>query len=182
MMGESPLVVACEPSALAAARRELEAEGFQICDGFAIPHEPWALRNERLVLCGGVIDWVTLARVLLAAARGAGVIAYAPEEGPILAALVEDLRRLGPVWLRGFGDADAIEPLRHEERELLERLAAGASLKEAAEKLYLSRRTAQRRLARAREALGVRTTAEALVRFGAAGAPPQSAPISRGRG
>ena len=48
---------------------------------------------------------------------------------------------------------------------LLALLAKGRSLSEAAAALYLSRRTADRRLAAARIVLGVATTVEALLAF-----------------
>jgi DNA-binding CsgD family transcriptional regulator len=54
-------------------------------------------------------------------------------------------------------------PLTCDERRLLELLAEGRALGEAAEALHLSRRTADRRLAAARGKLDVRTTAEAVL-------------------
>jgi DNA-binding CsgD family transcriptional regulator len=61
------------------------------------------------------------------------------------------------------GDAGRAFPLTCEERRLLELLADGQALGEAAETLHVSRRTADRRLAAAREKLGVHSTAEAVV-------------------
>jgi DNA-binding NarL/FixJ family response regulator len=55
-------------------------------------------------------------------------------------------------------------PLDEEQRQLLQLLADGLSLAEAAAFLHLSRRTAERRLTEARGALGVTTTAEAVLR------------------
>lgn len=54
---------------------------------------------------------------------------------------------------------DALEP---EQFRLLDLLAAGSTVDEAAAELYLSRRTVQRRLAEIRSALGVSTTAAAV--------------------
>lgn len=54
-------------------------------------------------------------------------------------------------------------PLTCEERRLVELLAGGQALGEAAETLHVSRRTADRRLAAVREKLDVRTTAEAVL-------------------
>jgi DNA-binding CsgD family transcriptional regulator len=59
--------------------------------------------------------------------------------------------------------ADHECPLTGEERRLLDLLADGRALGEAAETLHLSRRTADRRLAAARGKLRVRTTAEAVL-------------------
>jgi len=68
-------------------------------------------------------------------------------------------------------DAVRLEPvalaaeLTPEGLRLLGLLVEGFSLGEAAGSLHLSRRTADRRLAAARRALGAATTAEALVTF-----------------
>ena len=48
-------------------------------------------------------------------------------------------------------------------------LAAGMSVADASRTLFISRRTADRRLAAARITLGVRTTAEAVVAWSRAG-------------
>jgi DNA-binding CsgD family transcriptional regulator len=52
-----------------------------------------------------------------------------------------------------------------DEHRLLDRLAGGKTLGDAGTELHLSRRTADRRLASAREKLGVGTTAEAVVAY-----------------
>jgi DNA-binding CsgD family transcriptional regulator len=54
--------------------------------------------------------------------------------------------------------------LDEDQRQLLQLLCEGLSLAEAAERLHLSQRTAERRLAEARAALGAATTAEAVLR------------------
>jgi len=54
--------------------------------------------------------------------------------------------------------------LSTEQQRLLELLSGGLSVAEAAETLRVSRRTAERRLAEARRALGAETTAEAVAR------------------
>jgi len=65
-------------------------------------------------------------------------------------------------------DANAVTAtLRPDEREVLELLARGSTIDEAAETLHYSRRTVARRLARARTALRVSTTAQALALVGA---------------
>lgn len=72
--------------------------------------------------------------------------------------------------LRRFGDVDyrtASTPLRprltSEQRRLVDLLAEGLTLGEAALQLNLSRRSADRRPAEARRAFGVGTIAELLV-------------------
>ena len=64
---------------------------------------------------------------------------------------------------RDGGPLERGGPLTCEERRLLELLADGQAIGEAAETLHVSRRTADRRLAAVREKLNVRTTAEAVL-------------------
>jgi len=104
-------------------------------------------------------------RVVLEALGGAS-LAVEPGTDPELVDRIQgDLRRLGRL------DAISIEPddrrpeLGSDATALLGLLAAGKSLGEAAGALHLSRRTADRRLAEARAALGVATSAEALLAF-----------------
>jgi len=104
-------------------------------------------------------------RVVLEALGGAS-LAVEPGTDPELVDRIQgDLRRLGRL------DAVSLEPderrpeLGSDATALLGLLAAGKSLGEAAGSLHLSRRTADRRLAEARAALGVATSAEALLAF-----------------
>jgi DNA-binding NarL/FixJ family response regulator len=92
---------------------------------------------------------------LAAAVGGAGLIVTA--RGTMLERLIEDLQDLC---------AGRKQRLSYEERRLLKLLAAGISVSEAARKLYISRRTAERRLRAARLTLGVRTTTEAVMAVG----------------
>lgn len=65
------------------------------------------------------------------------------------------------------GDAngcDVERALADEQRRLLELLGRGLSVVEAARRLHLSRRTAERRLAQARSILGAATNAAAVLR------------------
>ena len=73
--------------------------------------------------------------------------------------LVEDLGKLGPVRVVADGDADGAEELA-----LVERLADGATVAQAARQVGLSLRTAHRRLAAIRERVGVVSNAELVVR------------------
>jgi hypothetical protein len=52
-----------------------------------------------------------------------------------------------------------------EQRALLDRLAAGETIAAAAAAEFLSLRTANRRIAEARQVLGVRTTREAVLAY-----------------
>jgi DNA-binding CsgD family transcriptional regulator len=105
------------------------------------------------------------AEALLAAIGGSGVVVHALAERDVIDRLVDDLRRLGPVDHRAGKEPASPPSLTPDERRLLDALARGKTLGDAAMELHLSRRTADRRLAAARAKLGVATTAEAVVAF-----------------
>lgn len=99
------------------------------------------------------------ADAVLAALDGADLVLACTAPDEVVDALVDDLWHLGTVeHVATPGVA-----LSAEQVALLSRLGAGDSLGEAATRLHLSRRTADRRLAQVRAALGVRTTAEAVL-------------------
>jgi DNA-binding NarL/FixJ family response regulator len=111
---------------------------------------------------------------VLAAVRGSRLVidAVAPRE--VVDQLCDDLRRIGELDHRVAPTRPLLSP---EERALLSHLLGGATLGQAARTLHLSRRTADRRLATARAALGARTTAEALLLAAQHGVEP---PLSAG--
>ncbi len=146
--------------------RKLARAGWRTREGFALPEPTWDVAAARLVLFGRVADLDTATLVVQAAARGAGIVAIADVAAEPGQALVDDLRRLGPVQLSpdsgGSGD-DVFAQLIPEQRALLQRLANGETIAAAAAAEFLSLRTANRRIAQAREMLGVRTTREAVM-------------------
>jgi DNA-binding NarL/FixJ family response regulator len=87
--------------------------------------------------------------------------------------VLADLARIGPVIRDPDTDPDDAAaaadggglPINDEQRALLDRLAAGETIAAAAEAEFLSLRTANRRIAEARKALGVRTTREAVLAY-----------------
>jgi DNA-binding NarL/FixJ family response regulator len=145
-------------------RRELRAEGWRLRDGWDLPAEPFDLSLERVACIGAVTDERDAASALMAATRGSRVVVTAVSDRGLLAALLEDLRRVGPVEYRE-PPGERPGELDPELVTLLGLLADGAALEEAAEQLNYSRRTVARRLVKARSVLKVRTTAEALVEF-----------------
>jgi DNA-binding CsgD family transcriptional regulator len=146
--------------------RALVREGWQTREGFALPDPSWDVSNTRLVLYGRVTDLDTVQLAVLAAARGAGIVAVADPADDTGRALLDDLRRLGPVSTGGpGGDNDPVARLIPEQRALLERLAAGDTIAAAAAAEFLSLRTANRRIAESRTLLGVRTTREAVLAY-----------------
>jgi DNA-binding NarL/FixJ family response regulator len=153
--------------------RRLARAGWQTREGFALPEAAWDVAKARLVLFGRVTEFDTAELALLAAARGAGVIAIADVHADVGRALLADLARLGPVSTDPDGAVDgeaADSPasgtsLAPEQRALLDRLARGDTIAAAAQGEFLSLRTANRRIAEARAALGVRTTREAVLAY-----------------
>lgn len=154
------------------ALRRLARSGWHTREGFALTETAWDVADQKLVLYGRVADLDTAELAVHAAARGAGVVAITDTGTDVGRALLADLSRLGPVtrdpeaeFGAGEEHADADSPLLPEQRALLERLANGETIAAAAAAEFLSLRTANRRIAQAREALGVRTTREAVLAY-----------------
>jgi len=149
-----------------AVLRRLVRDGWTVREGFALPDPAWDVSAARLILHGRISDQDALQLAVLAAARGAGIVAVCDTETPIGRALVDDLSRLGPVH-HGVGSepGDAVADLVPEQRALLDRLASGDTIAAAAAAEFLSLRTANRRIAEARALFGVRTTREAVLAY-----------------
>jgi DNA-binding NarL/FixJ family response regulator len=155
-MTEARFVLAEEgavPEALAA----MEGAGVSIVHGWELPNEPWDLTRRRLACAGRINSRTDLEDALVAAARGASLLVEGPVATELLAPLVEDLRRLGVVEHQFSNGLDA------QQRRILTLLGEGFSVGEAAAQLFISTRTANRRLAAARAALDVGTNNEAVV-------------------
>ena len=154
-MNQPLVVIEGSERALAHCVRELERQGFRVVPGW---------RQAASIVCEGeVADAADAAEALLAAVAGAGLIVHARADRAVIDRLVDDLRRLGPVDHR-TAEPEPTPELTADERGLLDRLADGQTLGQAAADLNLSRRTADRRLASARKKLDAATTAEAVVR------------------
>jgi hypothetical protein len=173
MTGEEPAapryVVTTGTDATAVLRR-LARAGWHTREGFALPESGWDVGPARMVLFGRVNDVDTAELALLAAARGAGVVAITDPASETGRALLADLARIGPVSTDpDTGDEEpagtARPQLAPEQRALLERLANGETIAAAAAAEFLSLRTANRRIAEARDVLGVRTTREAVLAY-----------------
>jgi hypothetical protein len=154
--------------------RRLARVGWRTREGFALPEAGWDVAEQGLVLFGRVPDMDAAALAVLAAARGAGVVVIADDQSDTGRAVLADLSRIGPVLTDP--NADPVDeqadqgagddlPLTDEQRALLDRLGAGETIAAAAEAEFLSLRTANRRIAEARKALGVRTTREAVLTY-----------------
>jgi len=152
------IVVEGPEAALAFAIEEVSASGWTVIDGFgAVSHARRSIRS------GVVPDRPAAEAALLIALDGDGLVVHATADREIVDRLVDDLRRLGPVDHR-VGDWAAPPVVSLEARAILGLLAEGHSLGEAAEILGIARRTADRRLAAGRRALGTDRTTEAIAR------------------
>ena len=140
-------------SAVRDAAAQLAAGGARVVSG-------WRARPGPVVCVGRVETADDAANAVLAAVAGARLVVEADAPRDVVDQLCDDLRRIGALDHRVGPPSGPV--LSKEERALLEQLMSGASLGEAARALHISRRTADRRLAAARAALGARTTAEAL--------------------
>jgi len=159
-------VVVSDPALLPLAVRESGEDGWATHSGFVLPDDPWDVSEQRVVCSGELRTPGDASAALLCAARGARLVVAVSDE--LMGTVYDDLRRLGSVEEFAV-DRPATAPtgLADDQVQLLRLLAAGHSLREAARRMYLAQRTAERRLAAARRTLGATTTAEALIRFGA---------------
>jgi DNA-binding CsgD family transcriptional regulator len=167
-----PLILAFDDQTFETAIEEIAAIGWDCRRDWRLPERDWSVSDSRLVCCGRVVTFDDVSAALLAAVRGAGVVALVEPEAEPGMRLREELRSLGPVEERVRRHGDVTE-LSLEQIELCRLLGRGLSLTDAATQLHLSRRTAFRRLADVRAALNVVTTREAVLI--ACGTPPDSA-------
>ena len=162
---DAPRHIVATPADADTVLRRLTRDGWTPRNGFALPEGTWDVTAARLVLHGRVHDSETLQLAVLAAARGAGIVAVSDTTTDVGRSLVDDLSRLGDVTRGTDHAAPGTAHLADEQRALLERLAAGDTIAAAAAAEFLSLRTANRRIAEARTLFGVRTTREAVLAY-----------------
>ena len=163
MLVTPPRIVLEGPeSVLARAIGELVRDGWRIEHGFRTGRASLrTARGSREVRVGTVRSVEDAAAAMLTVLAGAGVVIHACAPPEVLDPLLDDLRHVGPVDHRRAPRL-SLPALGDEAREILVILAQGRTLGDAAATLGLSRRTADRRLAEARSALGVERTVEAV--------------------
>jgi DNA-binding NarL/FixJ family response regulator len=145
---------------------EFEAKGWLVLEGFDLE----GARSTRAIRAGRIAAPEDAKAAILVAARGAGLIVHLLGSEATSAGLFDDLRRIGIVEFRGAGTPTpereprtaAGSALDEDQLTILRLLGEGMTVSSAAKRLHLSRRTAERRLAKARLVLGVGTTAEAV--------------------
>lgn len=134
-------------------------DGWSRHAGFALPTVPVDLSDRRWICVGLIDDRASARRAVEALERGAGVAVAIELVGSERLDLLEDLNRAGTPW-----NSVGVAVLDADQRVLLDHLAAGATMSDAAAAADVSVRTAHRRVADARRRLGVATTVEAVVR------------------
>ena len=157
-----PLILASDDQTFETAIEEVSSIGWDVRRAWRLSEREWSVSDARIVCCGPVATFDDVSAALLAAVRGAGVVARVELEAEPTQRLREELRSLGPIEERARQHGDAAE-LSLEQIELCVLLGGGLSLADAATQLHLSRRTAFRRLADVRQALNVQTTREAVL-------------------
>lgn len=160
---DPPRVVLPPDGDLAGTARNLSGQGWRVHPGFNLPAEPWDVSGRRIVVAGPARSAEAAQAALLCAVRGAGVVVTLDPRSPWAATFVADLARLRPAD-RSTELAEDVA-LSTEQRALLDLLAEGHSIAQAARRLYLSLRTANRRVAEARAILGVSSTREAVLAY-----------------
>jgi DNA-binding NarL/FixJ family response regulator len=142
---------------LRVATERARLRGRRIVDG-------WAAAGPGAACRGTVTDESSARAALAAALSGADLLVEATATIEVVDRLCDDLRRLGTVDHRAGEPTDSgpLDDLADDEIALLGLLAGGLSLGAAATRLRVSRRTADRRLADAKQRLGARGTAEAV--------------------
>jgi DNA-binding NarL/FixJ family response regulator len=161
----TPYEVLAPGADLRSRAAELVRGGWTTHDGFVLPEEPFWLGPARLVAVGSVSSDAAARAALDCAIRGVGLVVDLDDEAPWAVTFRSDLDRATGAPPSVTGPAPAAVPLNTEQREVLDLLADGHSIAQAARMRFLSLRTANRRVAEARERLGVATNREAVVAY-----------------
>lgn len=163
-MNARPTVTVVPTDDLRAALEEARASGRVAQTNWTLPDEPWDLSGSGIT-CVGELTETTAHDAVLAVLRGVDAAIALPEDAWTLP-LVRDLTRLAVVAVGEPERPPAASVLNEDQLRLLELLGEGLSIPQAASQLFLSVRTAERRIGAARRLLGVRTTAEAVLAVG----------------
>ena len=159
-----PLVVLALDGDPNPAVRKATADGWRPQRSLDVPEGPWDLGAARHLAVGSIEHADAAAAALLLAVRGAGLVVFLDPEAPWAGGFLADLDRIAAP-APDTADSRTAMPLTDEQCALLDLLAAGASIASAAASLYVSLRTANRRIADARKALGAASTSEAVVAY-----------------
>lgn len=143
--------------------RERRQAGESVQTGWVLPDGAWLVVDE--MVCSGVVDSAEAAGLAITALlRGCNLLVAIGTDLPERQAgrFLADAADLGDVLRPVPPEAAPDLPITEEQATILGLLAEGTSIVAAAERMYLSVRTCERRIGQARKALGVRSTAEAV--------------------
>ena len=164
--GQPRLIVCRSASLLLAVRAELAVAGWTLQHDLTVPDQPWSREGEGLACTGTVTNSAQLVESVTLLLRGI-TVAVEVADADLARDLWDQGRRVAVAELFDDRERPVADGLSAIHLELLLRMSAGDVVARAARHCHLSERTAARRLAEARRALGARTTAEAAVRVAA---------------
>jgi len=159
--------VTARPAIVCLERQPTEEDAALLRPGRRIAHLGDAIDGSPGVLVGDIgADDVPAA--LAAVLQGWDLVIRLKVRGEPRRLVLDDLRHLGDVVEPGGDPAVLLDPV---DQQLLEQLAAGKTVRQAARACGMSDRTAARRLAVLRKAFGVETNAGVLARWQADSLP-----------
>lgn len=142
---------------------EVSAAGWTRHDSLVLESDDWDVTEQKIVVTGAIQGAGDVGDALLSVARGAGLVAALDCDSYIKRHFLSDLHRIGPVELRTEMEESPILKLTEDQLRLLEYIATGSTVAQAAVRINRSRRTTDRLLKEARTALGAERNAEAAV-------------------
>ena len=156
-------VITADPQAAIDRLAELRLQGFVVRPGLDLPEQPWSLREARWLASGEIRTPDDVTQAVVAAVRTCGIVVACADER-LSDALWADLARLGvgPGPSTAGDPADPLAGLDDDLLDVLDCAAEGLNVPQTAARLFLSVRTTERRLLKARRALAVESTAQAL--------------------
>lgn len=135
--------------------------GWSRHEGFDLSTKPWDLDADRQI-CVGLVDESTRASAVVAFSRGAGLAVAIDLQADQRHRFLEDLHKLSVGGEAGVATLAPVASVPDLHGSLLDELAAGATITDAADAIGVSRRTATRMVSEACKMLGVDSTVAAI--------------------
>ena len=163
-MVDQVVILASSREESAQARRRLARRGYQVIAGDGeFPRTEVADGSSFVVL--RVFSEDDAQSALIWAVTGYSLVLELEQGSRLGLQLIDDLGRIAPVQHAAVPARPSTNELSEVQVGLLIRLRDGATLTEAAASLFLSRRTANRRVAEARDFFGTRSHRETILAF-----------------
>jgi DNA-binding NarL/FixJ family response regulator len=161
-MAYQVLLIAGNPTEAIAARRRLGRKGYQFR---AMEPRGQELGESSSVVHCKVTSNDDAMKALSWAAMGYSLLVEVEDQSQIALCLIDDLERIGPVEFAKVTPNANSGDLSATQIALLTLLRDGSTLTDAADSLFLSRRTANRRLTEARTFFGTKSHRETILAF-----------------